>query len=130
MKFIMNTGRSIKQGINVKSKFAPDYAIETSSCFMNPLDMFEMGVDEGENVLVTGEAGHVVLKVVKSEDVSEGSVFIPFGPYANYITNCHTHSTGMPDFKSCNVGIEPTQEEIKTIGELMSGIGGREYEGE
>jgi formylmethanofuran dehydrogenase subunit D len=129
MRFIMNTGRSIKQGVHVKSKYHPDYAIETSACFMNPLDMFELGIDEGDNVLVTGEAGRVVMKVVLSEEVGEGSIFIPFGPYANYILHPCTHSTGMPDFKSCDVEIEPTAEKPVSIGELMSGIGGRAYEG-
>lgn len=128
MKFIMNTGRSIGQGMYVKNKYAPEYARETSICFMHPLDMFELGIDEGDNVSVTGESGSVTLRAVKSEDVNEGAVFIPFGPYANYIIPCRTHSTGMPDFKSCHVGIEPTSEAVKTIGELMSDIGGREYE--
>lgn len=129
MKFMMNTGRSIKQGVHVKSKYHPDYAQETSSCFMNPLDLFEMGIDEGDTVSVTGEGGRVVMRVVQSEIVGEGTIFIPFGPYANFILPCRTHSTGMPDFKSCSVDIEPTNEETKTIGELMSEIGGREYEG-
>ena len=128
MKYIMNTGRSVKQGMFVKNKYAPEYAGETSICFMHPLDIFELGIDEGDNVSVTGEAGRVALRVIRSEDLNEGSVFIPFGPYANYIIHFRTHGTGMPDFKSCTVTIEPTQEKIKSIGELMSEIGGREYE--
>ena len=39
-----------------------------------------------------------------------------------------TRSTGMPDFKSHEVTIEPTDEEPKTVHRLMEDLGGLAYD--
>ena len=62
------------------------------------------------------------------ERVEMGTVFVPYGPYANHIIDADTHSTGMPDFKSHEVEIEPTDEEPKTVHKLMEDLGGLAYD--
>jgi formylmethanofuran dehydrogenase subunit D len=128
MKFLMNTGRTVNQGASVENKRSAAYNDETGTCFMHLFDMMDLGVDERENVRVTSPFGEVVLRVVSDEHLKPGTIFVPYGPYANYIIDGETHSTGMPDFKSTRVTIEPTDEARKTIYELMEEIGGLAYD--
>ncbi|WOF15303.1 molybdopterin dinucleotide-binding protein [Methanoplanus sp. FWC-SCC4] len=126
MKYHMITGRTIKQGENVEHKLSQKYIEETSSCHMNPLDLMNLGIFEGEKVKLKSSCGEVVLKCVEDQGLKKGTIFIPHGPYCNSIIPGNTHGTGMPDFKSTMVEIEPTDEEILSIGRLLSGSGGIE----
>ncbi|MEG3056748.1 MAG: molybdopterin dinucleotide binding domain-containing protein [Methanoculleus sp.] len=128
MRFLMITGRTVNQGVTVENKTSVDYAEETSTCFMHGFDMLDLGLDEGDTVLVTGPCGTVVMRVSASSEVELGTVFVPYGPYANHIIDADTHSTGMPDFKSHAVEIEPTDEEPKMVHKLMEDLGGLAYD--
>jgi len=128
MMFLMITGRTVNQGVTVENKTSAAYAEETSTCFMHEFDMLELGLDDGDAVRVTGPCGEVVMRVSASEEVEMGAVFVPYGPYANHIVAADTHSTGMPDFKSHEVAIEPTDEEPKTVHGLMEDLGGLAYD--
>jgi formylmethanofuran dehydrogenase subunit D len=127
MKFIFNTGRTVTQGRHIESKGGKAYSEETSSCFIHPVDLMELGVDDGEHIAVTSRWGSVVLKAVASEDQTPGMVFIPYGPFANQIIPGETHSTGMPDFKNVVVEIEYSDEKRKSAWELMEDLGGVRY---
>ncbi len=128
MTFLMITGRTVNQGVTVENKTSVEYAAETSTCFMHEFDMMELGLDDGDAVRVTGPCGEVVMRAVASVEVETGTVFVPYGPYANHIVAAGTHSTGMPDFKSHEVEIEPTDEEPKTVHGLMEDLGGLAYD--
>ncbi|NYT06597.1 MAG: molybdopterin dinucleotide-binding protein [Methanomicrobiales archaeon] len=128
MNFVMNTGRTITQGRHIESKGGKTYSEETSTCRMHPFDMMEIGVDEGDHVAVSTSSGRVVLKVTASEDVREGTVFVPYGPFANHITPPGTHACGMPDYKGVLVAIEATDERRRSAWELMETLGGVRYE--
>ena len=124
----MITGRTVNQGVTVENKTSAAYAAETSTCFMHEFDMLELGLDDGDAVRVTGPCGEVVMRAVASPGVEIGAVFVPYGPYANHIVAADTHSTGMPDFKSHEVAIEPTDEGPKTVHGLMEDLGGLAYD--
>ncbi|MDD1675235.1 MAG: molybdopterin dinucleotide-binding protein [Methanomicrobiales archaeon] len=124
MKFSLNTGRTIRQGTSVESKYIPEYEKEVSRCEMNPMDMMEIGVEEGERVLVTGSEGEIVLVVHGDESLPRCEVFIPYGPYANHLTPVETHGTGMPDFKNLPVDVTATDRPVKGIKELIRELGG------
>ncbi|MDN5339179.1 MAG: formylmethanofuran dehydrogenase subunit [Euryarchaeota archaeon] len=128
MKFLMITGRTVNQGVTVENKTSPEYAAETSTCFMHEFDMMELGLDDGDAIRVTGPCGDVVMRVSASVEVEMGTVFVPYGPYANHILSAGTRSTGMPDFKSHMVEIEPTDEAPKLVHELMEDLGGLAYD--
>lgn len=128
MTFLMITGRTVNQGATVENKTSAGYAEETSTCFMHEFDMLELGLAGRDPVKVTGPCGEVVMRAVASDEVEMGTVFVPYGPYANHIIAADTHSTGMPDFKSHEVEIEPTDEEPKTVHELMEDLGGLAYD--
>jgi len=128
MKAILNTGRTISQGVEVEHKGSPVYRAAVSVCYMNPVDLMDLGIEEGARVLLTSRAGAIVLTTWTAEGVNRGEVFVPLGPYANHIISAETHATGMPDFKGEPVDVVPTDERVKNIGSLMEEIGGLWYD--
>ena len=128
MKCILNTGRTVPQGAAVEHKGSDTYRAVTSSCFVNPVDMMMLGIENGARLRITTPVGYVVLSARSAEGVTRGEIFVTIGPYANHIISSETHGTGMPDFKSQSVDVEPTEEPIMSVGELMEEIGGLRYD--
>lgn len=129
MNVILNTGRTVTQGRHVESKGGIAYSRETGSCFMNPLDLLDLGIEEGECIEIRSDCGSVVVRTRLCEDLDRGMIFLPYGPFANIITPAKTHSTGMPDFKDTLVEITPTTREPLSAWDLMEEMGGVRYEG-
>lgn len=125
MRVIMVTGRTIRQGENIEQKHSEQYSQETSTCFMNPLDMLNMYLEEGDNIRAVSDTGQVVFKAFSDEGLKQGTIFIPYGPYCNMLISTCTHGTGMPDYKSSVIEIESTDEDVKPLIELLSEAGGR-----
>jgi formylmethanofuran dehydrogenase subunit D len=128
MNFVMTTGRTIRQGSYVERKNTPVYLEEASTVRMNPVDMFSLLVEEGDPVRVTGEGGSVVMRVKPDPMLPRGMVFVCLGPYANVLASPWTHGTGMPDFKTVPVSIEPTSDAPLPVSALMGECGGVPYE--
>lgn len=128
MRYILNTGRSVHQGTSVEHKGSEEYRAVASVCFFNTVDMMVLGIENGARVRITSPSGHVVLTARSADGVTQGEVFVTIGPYANHIISSETHGTGMPDFKSQFVDIEPTEEPVRSVGELMEEIGGLHYD--
>jgi formylmethanofuran dehydrogenase subunit D len=125
---MLNTGRTVPQGTAVEHKGSDAYRAVASACFLNPVDMMVLGIENGAMVRITSPIGHVVLIAHSSEGVTRGEIFVTIGPYANHIISSETHGTGMPDFKSQSVDVEPTEKPILSVGELMEEIGGLRYD--
>ncbi len=127
MKIHINSGRTVVQGSHVDRKNSPEYFKETSTLRLNPVDMMEIGVDDGERVKATTDGISVVLRVISDETIKRGTGFLPLGPYANTLVGGTTHSTGMPDFKGSEADIQATGEKVSTVGEMMRQLGGLPY---
>lgn len=127
MKVIINTGRTIAQGAHVDLKNSREYIQEASLLRMNPVDMMKLGIDSGEHVVARSDGVSVTLKVLEDKNLNEGTAFLPLGPYANFLVPGNTHSTGMPDFKQIHAEVEPTDQKVLTVGELMRHLGGVPY---
>jgi formylmethanofuran dehydrogenase subunit D len=128
VKCLLNTGRTVPQGTAVEHKGSDAYRAVASTCFLNPVDMMMLGIENGARVGITSPTGHVALIALSAEGVTRGEIFVTIGPYANHIISSETHGTGMPDFKSQSVDVEPTEEPIMSVGELMEEIGGLRYD--
>jgi formylmethanofuran dehydrogenase subunit D len=128
VKCILNTGRTVPQGTAVEHKGSDAYRAVASACFLNPVDMMMLGIENGARVRIASPTGHVVLIAHSAEGVTRSEIFVTIGPYANHIISSETHGTGMPDFKSQSVDVEPTEEPIMSVGELMEQIGGLRYD--
>ncbi|MGC9434762.1 MAG: molybdopterin dinucleotide binding domain-containing protein [Methanomicrobiales archaeon] len=130
MRCLMNTGRTIPQGSCVEHKYHPGYQREVSGCRIHPVDMMELGIEEGDHVRLTTGVGSVVMHAIPDERLTRGEIYVAYGPYANHIIGETTTSTGMPDLKSTQVEMEPTDDPILSVRDLMKELGGCAYEGE
>jgi len=109
-RFILITGRTSKQGRALHlGKDSPQYREEVSALEMNELDMAEMGLKDGDEVLARTEEGEVTLRCRRSEALPRGLVFISYGPPANALIGADTGGTGMPKAKGLEVEIEPVR---------------------
>lgn len=128
MRVLLNTGRTVPQGDTVERKHSPAYEQAISVCYVNPVDMMELMIEDGDHVRIRSTTGSVVVRCSPSEAVSRGSVFVPLGPFANHLISGGTHSTGMPDFKTTLVEIEGTDEAVPSLASIMASYGGLAYD--
>ncbi|OPX70841.1 MAG: Formate dehydrogenase subunit alpha [Methanoregulaceae archaeon PtaB.Bin009] len=128
MRMLMNSGRTYKQGEQLYYKESPEYSEQTSLCFINPIDLFTLGIEEGENIEIKTSTGNTVFRTVACYDLVPGEIFLPCGPYANFILPPNTHSTGAPDFKTLEVEVRPTERERVSAWDLLEYEGGTRYD--
>jgi formylmethanofuran dehydrogenase subunit D len=128
MRMTLNTGRTILQGNSVEYKPSPEYGAETSRAFLAPMDLMDLGIEAGERIRITHRGRSVVLTVSASDGIPPGTLFVPYGPYANHVVPAATHGTGMPDFKRIAVEVEPTVDPVKPVWDLMEELGGKRYD--
>jgi len=122
--FILITGRTIDQGCSKeRGKFSEEYMLNVAVCEMNAEDMDKLNIRDGDNVKVTTEVGSVIVKAKKSRRIrTPGIIFIPYGPWANAILKPETEGTGMPLLKGSKARVEPTNEPISSLRELLAKI--------
>jgi len=120
LEVTLTTGVTLKQGVQIESsRHTRDYVDATAVCLMNPEDMAELGIKDGSNVKVATEAGSVVVRASAYKGNPRGLVFIPRGPWAEAVIPAKTRSTGMPHFKELKAIIEPTDEPVPSVEEIV-----------
>jgi formylmethanofuran dehydrogenase subunit D len=107
MRFIMNAGRTSKQGqqINVGKDHA-EYQTIVNTVTMHPEDMKALGVSPGGTIRVWTEFGETTF-VCKEGKVPRGMIFVPYGPPTCRLMGGDTDGTGMPTSKGWEVEVEP-----------------------
>ena len=120
-KFSLLTGRTIDQGCGKEyGKLSDEYLKSVSLCEMNLEDMGLLGVEDGKNIRVTTRFGSVVVQAKKSPRISKpGIIFIPYGPCVNLLSSSETDGTGMPLLKGEKATVEPTEEEVLSLEDLI-----------
>ncbi|MCS7045352.1 MAG: hypothetical protein NZO58_03245 [Gemmataceae bacterium] len=108
MRFIMNAGRTSKQGqqINV-GKDNPEYDAIVSTLTFHPDDLKTLGVTAGMTVRVRSEYGGVADFRCQEGKVPRGMIFVPYGPPTCRLMGTTTDGTGMPTSKNWEVEVEP-----------------------
>ncbi len=105
MEVILNTGRTVDQGVSMeRGKTSPEYFEKVAVAFLHPEDAGAVGVGEGQAVRVTTEFGSVVVRCLLG-NTERGTIFIPMGPWANSLTSPLTEGTGMPSLKGLKAKI-------------------------
>jgi formylmethanofuran dehydrogenase subunit D len=109
MRFIMNAGRTSKQGqqINVGKDYA-EYQTIVNTLIMHPDDMKAAGVATGGTVRVWTEYGEAQFQC-KEGKVPPGMLFVPYGPPTCRLMGGSTDGTGMPTSKGWEVQLEPVE---------------------
>jgi len=129
LKVVLLTGRTIEQGVGKeRGKLSKDYLESVSVCYMDPDDMKKLKIKDKTNVLVSTNYGSVVVKALKSKRAPHpGKIFIPYGPWANAVTDPETHGIGMPSFKGISAEVQPAPERsISSLKELLKKQFGKE----
>ena len=111
--FFLNTGRQMYHwhtGTMSRRSTALDARESTPTVELNPADAITLGVQDGDEVLVTSRRAHIRIAVRISERVARHQVFVPMHyreAAANLLTNPaldpHAH---IPEFKVCAVRVE------------------------
>ncbi len=113
------TGRTAYQGSYLEYKTSPRYFEECAYCELNPEDLSQLGVSEGECLKVSNEHGEVIVRAKMNSGNPRGLAFIPMGPWANAIVDPDTRGCGMPGFKGVPSQIEKSDKEPLDLKSLM-----------
>ena len=115
MRFIMNAGRTSKQGqqINV-GKDHDEYRAMVSTLTLHADDLKELGVAPGGEVHVRSEYGGEGVFRCQAGKVPRGMIFVPYGPPTCRLMGSETDGTGMPTSKNWEVDVEPLADDKVT----------------
>jgi formate dehydrogenase major subunit len=112
--FFLNTGRQMYHwhtGTMTRRSTALDSRESTPTVELHPADARALGVQDGDEVLVTSRRAQIRIAVRLSERVAHRQIFVPMHyreAAANLLTNPaldpHAH---IPEFKVCAVRVEP-----------------------
>ena len=128
MEVSLVTGRTIDQGCGKEyGKLSKEYTESVAICEMNPEDMKRLKASDGDRVKVATDYGSVVVTAKKSRRIrSPGTIFIPYGPWANLILASETDGTGMPLLKGVRANVEPTDQKVLDLPDLLAQSYGQE----
>ena len=101
--------RSSKQGTSLNiGNLKEEYLEVTSTLEMNKDDMEKIGLVDGDKVRLSNEIGETIVSCIgkKPEDLSEGVLFIPYGPPSSQLMASDTAGSGMPLSKHMMVDVE------------------------
>jgi formylmethanofuran dehydrogenase subunit D len=108
MRFIMNAGRTSKQGQQVNvGKDSEEYNAIVNTLTLNPDDLKELGVASGGMVKLKSEFGGEATFRCQEGKVPKGMIFVPYGPPTCKLMGSDTDGTGMPTSKNWEVEVEP-----------------------
>ncbi|MEM1525769.1 MAG: formylmethanofuran dehydrogenase subunit B [Ignisphaera sp.] len=125
---MLNTGRSLRQGISMESdgKWSATYYNDVAFIELNPDDAKLLG--NPERVKVTTSQSSIVLPVRISDRTRRGTAFIPMGPWANMLVDPDTDGTGIPYFKATRAYIEPSMDSITTLQDILKILNAKVFE--
>lgn len=114
------SGRTADQGIGLEEgKLSKKYFESVNHIQVNPEDAATLSLKEGDRVKVTTDHGSVTVNWAPEKGLNKGLVFFPYGPWANQVYSSSTDSTGMPLMKGIPATIEPTDDRILSIEEIV-----------
>jgi formylmethanofuran dehydrogenase subunit D len=106
-RFIMNAGRTSKQGVQINvGKDTDEYRLMVSTLTLHPDDLKELGVAPGGSVRVRSEYGGEATFRCQEGKVPRGMIFVPYGPPTCRLMGVETDGTGMPTSKGWEVEVE------------------------
>ncbi|MCA9198026.1 MAG: hypothetical protein KDA87_10825 [Planctomycetales bacterium] len=112
-RFILIPGRTSKQGCGIsEGKFKEGYQSEIRQLQMCPDDMTELGLEQGDVVLVTSDFAsiQVAVRPAPEDELPSGIAFIAYGDLSSQLMGADTHGSGMPTSKGIDVSILPIQK--------------------
>ncbi len=119
------SGRTAQQGVGLEEgKSSESYVKSVNHVQLSPDDAAKMKLKEGDAVSVETRHGSVVVNWRPSKELEAGMAFFPYGLWANQVYGYETEGTGMPMFKALEATVSPSKDKVKSIEELVKGLGG------
>ncbi|MEM1403684.1 MAG: molybdopterin-dependent oxidoreductase [Pseudomonadota bacterium] len=73
-------------------------------CEINPIDAADLGIGDGQSVVLRNEAGAVQLPAKVSDDIREGTVYVPKGAWLSGSENAMTCNALIPGDREVAIG--------------------------
>lgn len=110
-QFLLNPTRTAQQGVHINiGKFSPEYEKIVTTMEVHPDDMAELGVEDGDWILVKTEVGEAEF-CCKAAKVPLGMLVVPYGPPTCKLMSGDTGGTGMPLSKGWDVTAEKVERD-------------------
>ena len=120
MTVTLISGRTTKQGIGLEEgKLSKNYTESVNRIQINPDDADKMKLNKEDHVKVVTDHGSITVNWEPEKGLARESVFFPYGPWANQVYASSTNSTGMPIMKGIPATIEPCNEKVPTLEEIV-----------
>ncbi|MCD6243657.1 MAG: formylmethanofuran dehydrogenase subunit B [Thermoproteota archaeon] len=122
LSLLLNTGRTIKQGISMEAegKLSEAYADAVARIELNEDDMKALGITDGSLVEVISKEGSIKIRAFRSKEVKRGHAYVPMGPWANMIVDPQTMSLGMPNYKYTIINVRPSEGKPTSLIEILA----------
>jgi formylmethanofuran dehydrogenase subunit D len=123
LRVTLITGRTIEQGVGKEQgKTSKEYMESVSVCYIDPRDLKKLGIKDKTTIQISTRYGSVLLTALKSPRSPHlGTVFVPYGPWANLIVDPHTESIGMPSLKGIPAVVEPKpDDQVLSLKQLLN----------
>ncbi|MDY7035530.1 MAG: molybdopterin dinucleotide binding domain-containing protein [Thermodesulfobacteriota bacterium] len=121
--FYIVTYRDIFQTVvKEKASFNADYQERSAIALMFPGDMKALKIKSDSRLRLRNSFGMVVVRAKACPDCQKGIIYMPFSPYSNVLANYDPGKAKLPDFKMIEVEVEPAEEEITPVSELIKSL--------
>lgn len=116
------SGRTTKQGIGLEEgKPSNSYISSVNHVVLSPADSEKLDISQEDSVRVSTDYGSVAVYWSLDENLDEGMVFFPYGPWANQVFSSGTGSTGMPIMKGIKAVIEKGGK-VSSLDEIVDSL--------
>lgn len=103
-----------------KEPFGAQYQERSAIVQMAAGDMKALRIENGFRVKLRNDFGMVVVRAKSDPGCQPGFGFMPVGQYSNHLTNYDPEKSKLPNFKLIKVEVEPTEEGITPLSDLLS----------
>jgi formylmethanofuran dehydrogenase subunit D len=106
-----------------KGRYSDEYKKLSAQIMLDKEDMAKLGIKEGDRVLVKNVKGRVVVTARLSDDEPHpGLAFMIDSPWSNQLVGDPVDETGIPEFKNISAMVDPTEEQVTEMKELLEMI--------
>jgi formylmethanofuran dehydrogenase subunit D len=106
-----------------KNRYSEDYRRLSAQIILDKQDMANLGLKDGQSVLVENAVGQIIVAAKTSEDDSHpGLAFMVKSPWSNQLIEEDVCETGSQEQKKTSAHLSPSSEAVTQISELFQRI--------
>jgi len=108
--------------IKEKASFNADYQERSAIALMFPGDMKALKIKSDSRLRLRNDFGVVVVRAKSGPGCQKGFIYMPYSPYSNVLADYDPGKAKLPDFKMIEVEVEPAEEKITPVSELINSL--------